>query len=152
MIALNLPAYTFRIKADGDKSLIYDELRRRFVSLTPEEWVRQHFVRYLIEEKGFPAGRVGNEISLLQNGRKRRCDTVVYDLCGEPLAIVEYKAPHVEITQAVFDQIVRYNTVLQVRYLIVSNGIVHYAVRVDYANHTCHFLPGIPTYSDMDNR
>lgn len=152
MIALNLPAYTFRIKADGDKSLIYDELRRRFVSLTPEEWVRQHFVRYLIEEKGFPAGRVGNEISLLQNGRKRRCDTVVYDLCGEPLVIVEYKAPHVEITQAVFDQIVRYNTVLQVRYLIVSNGIVHYACRVDYANHTCHFLPVIPAYSDMDNR
>lgn len=149
MTTLNLPKYIFRTKTEDGKHFIYDDWRKRYVSLTPEEWVRQHFARFLVQEKGFPAGRMGNEISLVQNGRKRRCDTVVYDKTGRPFVIVEYKAPHVEITQTVFDQIVRYNSVLQVRYLIISNGITNYCCEVDYTKHKCIFLKEIPFYTEL---
>ncbi len=149
MIALNLPPYPYKVKQDGDKTLIFDDLRNRYITLTPEEWVRQNFVAYLIASKGFPRGLIGNEISILLNNCKRRCDTVVYDRNGNPLCIVEYKAPHIEITQAVFDQIVRYNRVLQVRYLIVSNGIRHYCCRIDYEQNSYSFLPDIPKYNEL---
>ncbi len=149
MIPLNLPQYFFRIKNEGEKYFIYDNLRRKFVVLTPEEWVRQNFVKYLVQEKKFPAGRIGNEIFLIQNGRKRRCDTVVYDSHGSPLVIVEYKAPHIHITQATFDQICRYNSVLQVRYLMVSNGLVHYCCEVNCEEKRSIFLREIPFYSEL---
>ena len=147
---LNLPSYSFNVKAkpNGNK-VIFDVLRRRFVSLTPEEWVRQHFVRFLIEEKGFPAALMANEVSLTQNGIKRRCDTLVADATGNPLVIVEYKAPHVEISQDTFDQIVRYNMVLRARYLIVSNGLNHYCCRINYEDDSYAFLTEIPIYSDI---
>ena len=149
MIPLNLPAYPFRLKEHDGKTSIFDALRKRYVALTPEEWVRQHFVAYLINEKGYPAGRMGNEISLLQNGRKRRCDTLIYDAEGRPLVVVEYKAPQVEISQATFDQIVRYNSVLQVRYLMVTNGLSHYCCAVDYELGRCRFLADIPAYAEL---
>lgn len=149
MMELNLPIYPFKIKEIDGKPQIFDTFRRRYVALTPEEWVRQHFVSYLVHEKGYPAGRIGNEIFLLQNRRKRRCDTLVYDATGTPLVIVEYKAPHIEITQEVFNQIVRYNSVLQVRYLMVSNGLTHYCCAVDYEQNSVRFLPEIPLYTDL---
>lgn len=124
-------------------------MRRKYVALTPEEWVRQHFVRYLIDAKGCPQGLVANEITLRLNGMSKRCDTVVYDRNARPRAIVEYKAPHIEITQKVFSQISRYNMVLHVDYLIVSNGLQHYCCRMDYAASTCCFLPDIPGYADL---
>ena len=149
---LNLPTYTFNIKAKPNGSkVIFDSLRRRFVTLTPEEWVRQHFVRYLIDEKGFPAALMANEVSLTQNGIKRRCDTLVADATGNPLVIVEYKAPHVEISQNTFDQIVRYNMVLRARYLIVSNGMNHYCCRISYDDDSYVFLNDIPSYCDLSN-
>ena len=149
MIELNLPSYPYKLKQGKDKLLIFDDLRRRYVTLTPEEWVRQHFVAYLVNQKGFPRGLMGNEISLTLNKCNRRCDTVVYDRNGRPLCIVEYKAPHIEITQKTFDQIVRYNQVLQVNYLLVSNGLTHYCCRIDYATGNYAFLPDIPTYTDL---
>ena len=103
MIELNLPPYPYKVKQEKDKILIFDELRRRYVTLTPEEWVRQHFVAYLVNQKKFPRGLIGNEISLTLNKCNRRCDTIVYDRNGNPLCIAEYKAPHVEITQKTFD-------------------------------------------------
>ena len=103
MIELNLPPYPYKVKREKDKILIFDELRRRYVTLTPEEWVRQHFVAYLVNQKKFPRGLIGNEISLTLNKCNRRCDTIVYDRNGNPLCIAEYKAPHVEITQKTFD-------------------------------------------------
>ena len=149
---LNLPTYTFNIKAKPNGSkVIFDTLRRRFVTLTPEEWVRQHFVCFLVDEKGFPAALMANEVSLTQNGIKRRCDTLVADANGNPLVIVEYKAPHVEISQNTFDQIVRYNMVLHASYLIVSNGLNHYCCRINYADDSYVFLNDIPTYSDLSN-
>lgn len=146
---LNLPAYEFQTQKDGDDISIFDRLRKKFVALTPEENVRQHFVEYLIKERAFPAGLMNNEIAIVQNGIKRRCDTVVFDRTGEPLMIVEYKAPHVKITQEVFNQIYRYNLVLKVKYLVVTNGMVNYCCKVDYKNRRCHFLPNIPLYNSL---
>lgn len=146
---LNLPAYEFQTQKDGDDISIFDRLRKKFVALTPEENVRQHFVEYLIKERAFPAGLMNNEIAIVQNGIKRRCDTVVFDRTGEPLMIVEYKAPHVKITQEVFNQIYRYNLVLNVKYLVVTNGMVNYCCKVDYENRRCHFLPNIPLYDSL---
>ena len=145
---LNLPEYQFNIKKKGTDSLvIFDTLRKRWVALTPEEWVRQNFVRYLIEDREFPAALMNNEISLTQNGIKRRCDTLVADRQGLPLVIVEYKAPTIEISQKTFDQIVRYNMVLRAQYLIVTNGMRHYCCKIDYENNSYAFLQEIPPYN-----
>ena len=149
MIELNLPPYPYKVKQEKDKILIFDELRRRYVTLTPEEWVRQHFVAYLVNQKEFPRGLIGNEISLTLNKCNRRCDTIVYDRNGNPLCIAEYRAPHVEITQKTFDQIVRYNLVLQVSYLFVSNGMKHYCCHINYTTNSYTFLPDIPLYKDL---
>lgn len=146
---LNLPSYTYRIIRKDDKLLIFDNCRRKYVALTPEEWVRQHFVNFLIHHKSFPAGRIGNEITVEFNGMKKRSDSVVYDQIGMPLVLIEYKAPSVKITQQVFDQIVRYNMVMQVKYLIVSNGLNHYCCKIDYKNKSYRFLNEIPDFSDL---
>ena len=148
---LNLPEYDFILKEEKGKTLIWDSLRNRFVTLTPEEEVRQRFVATLITQKGYPAGRMGNEISLIQNNIKRRCDTVVYNKFGSPCAIIEYKAPNIEITQEVFNQITRYNSVLKVEYIIVSNGIRSYCCKIDYQNNRYTFLKDIPNYNDINN-
>ena len=149
MQRLNLPEYQFNIKKKENTCLIFDSLRRRWVTLTPEEWVRQNFVQFLTTEREFPAALMNNEISLTQNGIKRRCDTLVADRTGAPLAIIEYKAPTVEITQNTFDQIVRYNMVLKARFLIVSNGIKHYCCKIDYENNSYSFINDIPSYSQL---
>lgn len=147
---LNLPSYDYRVRRHDDGSwAIWDRLRQRWVSLTPEEWVRQHFVEWLITEKQFPAALMGNEVSLTQNGIARRCDTIVADREGEPLVIVEYKAPTVNISQKTFDQIVRYNMVVHARYLIVSNGLNHYCCQIDYETGTYRFLEAIPCYKEL---
>lgn len=146
---LNLPEYDLNIKKTSQGVVIYDILRKRFISLTPEEWVRQNFVHYLINEKHFPMELMANEVSLVQNGIKRRCDSLVADKMGQPLVIVEYKAPTIEISQITFDQIVRYNMVLHAKYLIVSNGMSHYCCAIDYDNNTYSFLPDIPEYKDL---
>lgn len=149
MQQLNLPVYQFNIKKKGNGFIIFDSLRRRWITLTPEEWVRQNFVRYLIEEKEFPKELMNNEISITQNGIKRRCDTLVANREGEPLVIVEYKAPNITLSQKTFDQIVRYNIVLRARFLIVSNGLNHYCCKIDYENNSYAFLNEIPCYNDL---
>lgn len=147
---LNLPQHKFNIKKDNTGSLkIFDSLRHKFVALTPEEWVRQNFVAFLINDKGFPAGLMNNEIALTQNGISRRCDTLVADRQGNPFMIVEYKAPSIQISQKVFDQIVRYNMVLRAKYLVVSNGIRHYCCKIDYVTNSYSFLPDIPDYDSL---
>ena len=150
MVELNLPEYDYKVKKRDDGSWsIWDRLRERWVALTPEEWVRQHFVEWLISDRGFPATLMGNEVSLNQNGIARRCDTVVADHTGEPLVIVEYKAPDITVSQKTFDQIVRYNMVLHARYLIGSNGLSHYCCQIDYSNGSYRFLSDIPQYADL---
>lgn len=127
---LNLPPAALQLRPGTDGAVeVYDPLRKRWVVLTPEEWVRQHFVAYLQAALGFPAALIANEVGLHLNGCSRRSDTVVYDRTLRPLCLVEYKAPTVPITQKVFDQIARYNSVLHAKYLIVSNGLSHYCCR-----------------------
>ena len=149
MHALNLPAYEARITINDGKRQIFDPLRKSYVALTPEEWVRQHFVNFLLNVKGFPAALMANEVAITLNGMKKRCDTVVYDKTLKPRVIVEYKAPTVKITKEVFAQISRYNLTLKVDYLIVSNGLQHYCCRMDYANNTYRFLQEIPEYNTI---
>lgn len=149
MLALNLPPYPFKISNKDGKKYIFDVLRKKYVALTPEEWVRQHFTHYLLEHKGYPRGLLANEIQLNLNGTKKRCDTVLYGRNLTAKMIVEYKAPNVNITQAVFDQITRYNMVLRVDYLIVTNGINHYCCHIDYTTHSYRFLPEIPNYNEL---
>lgn len=139
----------YRIKATDRGDMIFDCLRQKYVPLTPEEGVRQMFVHYLLEEKGYPAGLMNNEVAITQNGIRRRCDTVVFRRDGQPSMIVEYKASTVAITQAVFDQIYRYNTVLKVDYLVVFNGKAMYCCRMDYDSNTYSFLPEIPAYDSL---
>ncbi|MDR3142582.1 MAG: type I restriction enzyme HsdR N-terminal domain-containing protein [Tannerellaceae bacterium] len=149
MLSLNLPAFDAKIATRKGKNVIFDIIRRRYVALTPEEWVRQHFVNYLIAHKGFPQMLMANEVNLNLNGTKKRCDTVLYKRDLSARIIIEYKAPYVEITQQVFDQITRYNIVLKVDYLIVSNGIRHYCCLMDYKNQSYTFLKDIPDYHSL---
>ena len=149
MLSLNLPPFDIKIQQRDGKSFIFDPLRKKYIALTPEEWVRQHFVHFLTDFKGYPKGLLANEVQLNLNGTKKRCDTVLYNKDLSARMIVEYKAPHVEITQAVFDQITRYNMVLKVEYLIVSNGLRHYCCRIDYNTMQCTFLPDIPAYTEL---
>jgi type I site-specific restriction-modification system R (restriction) subunit len=149
MFALNLPAFQHKIRNEGGKTWIFDNLRHKFVLLTPEEWVRQHFVNYLIIYKGFPPERIVNEAQLSLNGQKKRCDSVLYDKDINPLVIMEYKAPSININQKVFEQISAYNWSLRVRYLIVSNGLTHFCCKIDYENHKAVFIPEIPEYSKL---
>ena len=149
MLALNLPSFAVKIQQRNGKSLIFDPLRKKYVALTPEEWVRQHFTHFLTDHKGYPKGLLANEIQLDLNGTKKRCDTVLFNKNLSARMIVEYKAPHIAITQAVFDQITRYNMVLKVDYLIVSNGINHYCCKIDYQSMSYSFLPDIPSYTDL---
>lgn len=149
MFDVNLPAYPYKIRFVDGKRQIFDVLRRRYVALTPEEWVRQHFVNYLITEKGYPKGRLVNEVVLNLYGQQRRCDSLLYDEALNPLVVVEYKAPTVTITQAVFEQITAYNWVLKARYLIVSNGLTHYCCALNSDTHEVRFLASIPAYHEL---
>lgn len=149
MYHLNLPAFDIKVKKVGEKPAVFDKLRGKYVTLTPEEWVRQHFVNYLVTEKKYPGALIANEKQIELNGQKKRCDTVIYNKELQPLVIVEYKSPDVKITQEVFNQIVCYNIVLKVGYLIVSNGLSHYCCRMNYETQTFEYLEDIPVYSAL---
>jgi hypothetical protein len=149
MLELNLPPFEKKITQKDGNPFILDVIRRQYVALTPEERVRQHFVHYLISHKGFPQSLMANEVQLKLHGMSRRCDTVVYDRSLRPRVIVEYKAPTVNITQQVFDQICRYNMVLHVDYLIVSNGLADYCCKIDYAANRYTLLKEIPAYTQI---
>lgn len=149
MLTLNLPAFDARIEPRQGRPAIFDVLRRRYVALTPEEWVRQHFVHFLLQHKGYPQALMANEVQVILNGTRKRCDTVLYRRDLTARMIVEYKAPDIVITQAVFDQICRYNMVLRVDYLVVSNGMQHYCCRINYATGTYTFLNDIPAFAEL---
>lgn len=149
MKALNLPPYEFRLRETAGQKQIFDEIRKKYVALTPEEWVRQHFVRFLVEEKGVPAGLMAMEKSLTYNAMQRRPDIVAHDRHGQALMIVECKAPEVSIRQETFDQIAKYNAVLHVPFLVVTNGLKHYCCWMDYDKQSYRFLPDIPSFMEM---
>lgn len=149
MEQLNLPNYSANIKKIAGAVKIFDSQRRKFVALTPEEWVRQNFVHFLLEHKGYSPALLANEVEITLNGMSRRCDSVLYGTDLKPRMIIEYKRPNVEITQRVFNQICRYNMVLQVEYLVVTNGIKHYCCKIDYEKNGYTFLEDIPKYCEL---
>lgn len=147
MIQLNLPEFAYKVKKQADKPYIYDSIRRKYLLLTPEEWVRQHFTHYLIDHLNYPRGLITTESGLKYNKLQRRTDIVVFDRQAAPYMIVECKAPSVAINQQVFNQIAVYNKVLQARLLVVSNGLQHYCCRFQAAEQRWEFLPQIPACS-----
>lgn len=148
MEKLNLPDYTFRTKTEGDKKQIFDRIRKKFVVLTPEEWVRQNFIQYLIQEKKYPENLMAVEKQIKVNGKQRRFDLLIYSRNGQPLVIAEFKAPGVKISQDAFDQVVRYNMSLRVEKVIVSNGLQHFACEIDYLKNSFKYLPEIPEFCE----
>jgi hypothetical protein len=146
MIKLNLPTYNFKFKSKENKTLIFDKLRKKYMVLTPEEWVRQHFVHFLIDKKNYPTSLIALEKQLTINNRKKRTDILVFNTEGTPEIIVECKAPSIKITQDTFDQIARYNLKLKANFLIVTNGLEHFYCKMDFENETYIFLKEIPDY------
>jgi hypothetical protein len=146
MQKLNLPNYKFRVKSNENKTLIFDNLRKKYMVLTPEEWVRQHFVQFLIQEKKYPVSLIALEKQLTINNRKKRTDILVFNKEGYPEIIVECKAPKIKITQATFDQIARYNLKLKANFLVVTNGLEHFYCKMDFEKETYIFLKDIPDY------
>lgn len=149
MDSLNLPAYQYRIEQRSGKLVIFDPIRKKFVVLTPEEWVRQHFINYLTEHLGYPASRVRVESGTKYNKRAKRTDILIYDDELQPLVLVECKAQSVGISQATFDQISVYNKTLKAPLLVCSNGMVHYACAYNKDDESIRFLDSIPPYADL---
>jgi hypothetical protein len=143
---LNFPKFTFRFKNSENKVSIFDEIRKKFIILQPEEWVRQHTVRFLMEHKNYPKSLINVEKELKLNGLSKRYDVVVFNPDGSLHLIVECKAPKIKINQSTFDQIARYNLELNATYLMVTNGINHYYCQMDFENEKYVFLKDIPKY------
>lgn len=147
---LNLPEYTFKISGNEGSEMILDTIRRKYVKLTPEEWVRQNFIMYLVSEGKYPPGLIGVEVMIMLNRLRRRLDVLVYNRAGKPVMIVECKEPEVRIDDKVFDQIVTYNLGLKVPYIVVTNGIVHYACKLRSNEPGYDFMNVIPLYEELN--
>ncbi len=146
MQKLNLPEYVFKLKNEAGKQWIFDAIRKKYIVLTPEEWVRQHFIQYLIQEKKYPATLMAVEKKIMINGQPLRFDLVVYQRNGQPLLVAEFKAPQVKITQEAFNQVVRYNMELKVQHVVVSNGMQHYVCEINNKEKSYAYLREIPEF------
>ncbi len=146
MQQLNFPSYKFRFKNSENKLSIFDEIRKKFILLTPEEWVRQHCVLFLIQEKHYPKSLINVEKELVINDRKKRYDIVIFHPDGSINILIECKAPHISITQKTFDQIAQYNLKLNADLLMVTNGFQHYYCQMDFEEKCYNFLADIPNY------
>lgn len=148
--SLSLPPTQLRIDRQRDGYYVYDRWRERMVALTPEEWVRQHFVAWLTEVMGYPSSRIATEVSLMLNRTLRRADAIVYDNRARPLMVIEFKRPTVIITRDVFEQAIRYNMTLGAKYIVVSNGICHFICKYDKSSGTYGFMRQIPSYEQLE--
>ena len=149
MQQLNFSNYSFRFKNSENKVLIFDEIRKKFIILTPEEWVRQHVIHYLLNELNYPKSVINVEKLIKINDLSKRYDVVVFKSTGEILVLIECKAPSITISQATFDQIARYNLVLNAQFLMVTNGLNHYFCQMDFENEKYLFLKNLPTYNNI---
>ena len=149
MQKLNFPVYSFRFKNSENKVSIFDEIRKKFILLTPEEWVRQHVVQFLLQDKKYPKSYINVEKLIKINDLSKRYDGVVFQPNGEIFLLIECKAPEVSISQQTFDQIARYNLVLKAKYLMVTNGLNHYFCQMDFENEKYVFLKELPEYSNQ---
>lgn len=146
---LNLPQYPFKITIKEERHFIFDEVRKKHLVLTPEEWVRQHFIQYLVLEKKFPKSLIQIEGGLSLNKLQKRTDIVIFNTHGERVMIIECKAPSVKISQATFDQAARYNSVHKTRWLVVTNGLRHCYARINHQDEHFGFVPELPEYSKL---
>lgn len=146
MQKLNFPDYTFRFKNSENKVAIFDEIRKKFILLTPEEWVRQHVIQFLIKGKMYPKACINVEKNIKINSLNKRYDIIVYQNDGSVFLLVECKAPEIMITQNAFDQIARYNMVVDAQFMMVTNGFDHYFCKMDYKQEKYVFLEELPDY------
>ncbi len=149
MIKLNFPEFTFDTSVADGNTEIWDEIRKQYVALTPEEWVRQNLLKFLVSEKKIPAGLISVEHHLYLNRLQKRCDVVVFNRKGLPVMIVECKAPPIKLNQKVFDQISQYNIKLKVPWLLVTNGLTHYCCKIDFERKKYLFLQDIPDFETL---
>jgi hypothetical protein len=149
MKALHFPSFKFRTKTEGCRTLIFDRIRKKYVALTPEEWVRQHLINYLIMHKGYPATLISVEMPLKYAGLDKRSDVLANDRNGKPLMLAECKAPEINVTQKVFEQIAIYNLTIQAPCLMVTNGLQHYCMAVATDSAPAYFLNELPSYDDL---
>ncbi len=149
MQQLNLPQHAIKLKEEGGKQYIFDTVRKKYLVLTPEEWVRQNFIQYLIQEKKYPASLITIEKGLKLNDLQKRADILIYDKNGKPILLIECKSAKVKINQEVFEQIARYNKVFKVPYLIVTNGLNHYCSKINFKKNSFEFLKEIPNYEAL---
>ena len=150
MTELNLPKYSFKFKEIDNSNFIFDDFRRKYIKLTPEEWVRQNFIQYLISEKKYPKSLIAVEKEIMVNNLKKRFDAIIFNKKGDARVIIEFKAPNIKLKQDVFNQISIYNLNLRCDYLIVSNGLNHYCIKVDFNNNSFNFLDEIPSFDDIN--
>lgn len=148
-IPLNLPPFSAKLTRENDTIFIYDDLRKKKLVLTPEEWVRQHWVHYLHLTKKFPKSLMKIEGGLQLNELQKRSDLLIYNNQGKKIVLAEFKAPHIKITQATFEQIANYNTVHQIPLLLVSNGLDHYYCQIDFETKSYTFLKELPDYDQL---
>ena len=146
-VQLNLPPYSFKIKQESSVHFIFDEIRKKYLVLTPEEWVRQHLVQYIIREKKYPKSLIKLEGGLKLNSLQKRTDVVVFNNLGQKILMIECKAPSVKISQETFNQIARYNIVHKVPLLLVSNGLNHYYCKINFEEKSFQFIEDLPAYS-----
>ena len=149
MQTLNLPTYSFTIKSEQGRSHIFDAFRRKYVVLTPEEWVRQHFLQYLVQDQGFPASLIAVEKEFSFNRMKKRTDILVHNRQGEPVLLVECKSPSVPVTREVFDQIGLYNLSYKVPWLVVTNGMKHYCCKLNEDRAEYEFADRLPNWGEV---
>jgi hypothetical protein len=149
MQQLNFPAYNFKFRNHNNRQEIFDPVRRKYVALTPEEWVRQHIIAFLTGNKGYPVSMIGVEKQLILNKQQKRFDLVVFNRNANPLLLIECKAPGVEITEKTFDQAARYNMLLRAEYFLISNGLEHYTCRIDYEHKLYVFIEEIPHFDEV---
>lgn len=147
MQPLNFPSYTFRVKNSENRTLIFDSIRKKFVVLTPEEWVRQHVVQFLLKDKNYPLSHINVEKQIKWNGLVKRYDVVVFNPNGELHILVECKAPAIAISQSTFDQIAQYNIKLNANYLMVTNGLSHFYCQTHPEAEKYKFMQEIPDFS-----
>ena len=149
MLPLNFPVYELRTKVEGKRILIFDSIRKKYITLTPEEWVRQHLINYLVIEKGYPASLISVEMPLKYAHLNKRSDILVNDCNGQPLMLIECKAPEIAISQKVFEQIAIYNLTIKAPYLMVTNGLQHYCMAAATEDTPVRFLDVIPEYKEL---
>jgi hypothetical protein len=147
---LNLPHFEIKTRTVGTQTQVFDPIRKKFVVLTPEEWVRQHFINYLITAKGYPAGLISVEMPVTINGMQQRADIVVFNRQAQPILVVECKAPNVTLTNATYTQAARYNLTLKAHILVVSNGTSHFCSKIDLDRKTFAPLNEVPHFGELD--